>query len=94
MDDDDFDRYRSQLKLEMLYALGRNTRTQTQCSSREEVLGLIKSGEADLLLSLATGRLVTLDKGEGPVKHIAVRFNDRGLGERAREDCLALYGLR
>lgn len=92
MDHEAFDRARSRLKLEMLYALGPDTCVQTQYSTREEILGLIKSGEADLLVSVATGRLSSVDKGEG-TKHYAVRFNDRDLGERAREDCLNIYGL-
>jgi hypothetical protein len=94
MDDGARDRYRCQLKLEMLQALGPDTCAQTLYWSRDEVLGLIKSGEADLLVSVATGRLTTIETGDGPTKHYAVRFNDRDLGERARQDCLDLYGLR
>lgn len=86
MNDDEYERYRSKLKLEMLQGLGPDTCTQTACPSREEVLGLIKSGEADILLSVG--------EGGKPVEHFAVRFHDRGLGERAREDSLDLYGLR
>ena len=75
---------RSQLKLEMLYALDNSTRTR--CDSREQVLDLIKAGSADLL--------VTLTGSHSPTQHLAIRFNDRDLGERARADCLDLYRLR
>lgn len=80
------DEYRSKLKLEMLLSLNPDACTQTLCESTERVLGLIKSDEADLLL-------ITSGSNE-PTQRYAIRFNDRDLGVRAREDCLDLYGLR
>jgi hypothetical protein len=77
------DRSRSRLKREMLLALGPDTCVQTPCKTREEVLELIRTGAADLLVSVADG-------GK-PFEHYAIRFNDRGLGDRAREDSLHLY---
>lgn len=81
------DEKRSELKLQMMLALGDPTsHTAAIRESREQVLEDIKTGGADLLVS-------ALETGQ-PARHYAIRFADRTLGEATREDCLDLYRLR
>lgn len=86
IDDDDPERYRSRLKRRILISLATEPRNHnTLCGSTDEVLALIKSGEADMLLTWWS---------QTPAQHYAVRFTDRELGDDVREDCLDLYCLR
>jgi len=86
MDDDERELYRLNLKRAMLEALGTGTCTMKPRESREEVLELIRAGDADILMSTASSST--------PMQHFAVHFTDRELALAAREDSLDLYGLR
>jgi len=84
VDDDGFDSYRRDLKMRMARSFGPDRCTLTPFESHEQVVAAIRRGEADVDYRV-------MDSGEH-TRYYAVRFNDRELGDAAREDSLWLFG--